>query len=129
MASDNEDPKVSVFGRDFQAEKWEYEVSQRVGWGIFLIFAGAIFLLNTFDVLPWNIWQDVVRFWPFLLILSGLQIILGSGVLSRLLLSLAALSVFALIFLSVLQGPYPDLLTSFPVSVQRLVEYITGINQ
>jgi hypothetical protein len=45
-------------------------------WGIFLLFLGIIFLLQTLDVLPWNLWGTLWRFWPVLIIIIGLGILL-----------------------------------------------------
>lgn len=45
-------------------------------WGIFLVFLGIIFLLQTFDILPWKLWGTLWRFWPVLLIIGGFSIIL-----------------------------------------------------
>ncbi|MFA5315932.1 MAG: DUF5668 domain-containing protein [Dehalococcoidales bacterium] len=45
-------------------------------WGIFLLFLGAVFLLQTFNVLPWGLWTTLWRFWPVLLIIAGLGMLL-----------------------------------------------------
>ena len=45
-------------------------------WGIFLLFLGIVFLLQTFNVLPWGLWGTLWRFWPVLLIVVGLSILL-----------------------------------------------------
>lgn len=45
-------------------------------WGIFLVFLGVIFLLQTLNVLPWGLWGILWRFWPVLLIITGLSILL-----------------------------------------------------
>jgi len=56
------------------------EKSQRaVGvpiWGILLVFLGIVFLLQTLDVLPWGLWGTLWRFWPVLIIIIGLGILL-----------------------------------------------------
>jgi hypothetical protein len=44
--------------------------------GIFLLFLGTVLLLQTLDVLPWTLWNTLWRFWPVLLINSGLSILL-----------------------------------------------------
>ena len=44
--------------------------------GIFLVFLGIIFLLQTLDVLPWGLWKTLWRFWPVLIIITGLGILL-----------------------------------------------------
>ncbi len=44
---------------------------------ILIIILGIIFLLNNFGVLPWEIWQNIWKFWPILLILFGIEVLLG----------------------------------------------------
>lgn len=45
-------------------------------WGLFLLFLGTVFLLQTFHVLPWSLWGTLWRFWPVLIIIIGLGILL-----------------------------------------------------
>jgi len=45
-------------------------------WGLFLLFLGLTFLLQTLNVLPWGLWSTLWRFWPVLLINAGLSILL-----------------------------------------------------
>jgi len=45
-------------------------------WGIFLLFLGVVFLLQTLNVLPWGLWETLWRFWPVLIIIIGLGILL-----------------------------------------------------
>ncbi|MHB1132328.1 MAG: LiaI-LiaF-like domain-containing protein [Chloroflexota bacterium] len=44
-----------------------------------LIALGVIFLLNTMGVLPWNVWESLWRLWPLVLVLIGLELLLGRG--------------------------------------------------
>lgn len=44
---------------------------------VILILAGIVLLLNTTGVIPWSVWADIGRYWPVLLIVSGLGIIFG----------------------------------------------------
>jgi hypothetical protein len=44
---------------------------------IILIFLGIILLLNNFGILSWESWSTIWRFWPLLLILGGLQLVMG----------------------------------------------------
>lgn len=46
-------------------------------WGIFLLFLGIVFLLQSLNVLPWELWGTLWRFWPVLLIVTGLSILFG----------------------------------------------------
>ena len=45
-------------------------------WGIFLLFLGTVFLLQTLNILPWGLWENLWRFWPVLIIIIGLSILL-----------------------------------------------------
>ncbi len=45
-------------------------------WGIFLLFLGVLFLLQTLDVLPWSLWGTLWRFWSVLIIAAGIGILL-----------------------------------------------------
>ncbi|MFC1933041.1 LiaI-LiaF-like domain-containing protein [Chloroflexota bacterium] len=45
-------------------------------WGIFLLFLGIVFLLQSLNVLPWVLWETLWRFWPVLIIIGGLGILL-----------------------------------------------------
>ncbi|MFH0913983.1 MAG: DUF5668 domain-containing protein [Chloroflexota bacterium] len=45
-------------------------------WGIFLFFIGIVLLLQTLNLLPWGLWGVLWRFWPVILILIGLGILL-----------------------------------------------------
>ncbi|MEE8413199.1 MAG: DUF5668 domain-containing protein [Dehalococcoidales bacterium] len=45
-------------------------------WGILLLFLGTVFLLQTFSILSWGIWDTLWRFWPVLLIMAGLGVLL-----------------------------------------------------
>ena len=45
-------------------------------WGIFLLFLGVVFLLQTLSVLPWGLWGTLWQFWPVLIIVIGLGILL-----------------------------------------------------
>lgn len=57
----------------------EKEPQKAVGipiWGIFLLFLGIVFLLQALDVLSWGLWGTLWRFWPVLIIIIGLGILL-----------------------------------------------------
>ena len=45
-------------------------------WGVFLLFLGGVFLLQNLDVLPWGLWGILWRFWPVLIIITGVSITL-----------------------------------------------------
>jgi len=45
-------------------------------WGIVLLFIGIVFLLQTLNVLPWNLWETLWRFWPAIIIIIGICILM-----------------------------------------------------
>ncbi len=46
-------------------------------FGILLVAAGVILLLQTMGVLPWELWGDIWRLWPVILIAIGINVLLG----------------------------------------------------
>ncbi|MGI6103008.1 MAG: LiaI-LiaF-like domain-containing protein [Patescibacteria group bacterium] len=50
---------------------------------LILIALGTIFLLSNFGYLPWTVWLTLWRLWPILLILFGLQLLLGRSLVAR----------------------------------------------
>jgi len=49
-------------------------VRRRIFWGLILVLAGVLFLLNTMGVLSFNVWGVI---WPLFLILLGAQFMFG----------------------------------------------------
>ena len=45
-------------------------------FAIFLVTIGVVLLLQTTEVFPWDLWLDLWRFWPAILIASGINMIL-----------------------------------------------------
>lgn len=45
-------------------------------WGTILLFLGTVFILQTTGVLPWTLWETLWKFWPAVLILVGIGILL-----------------------------------------------------
>ena len=43
--------------------------------GIIIILLGLILLANNFQVLPWGVWYQLLRFWPVILIAVGIDLI------------------------------------------------------
>jgi len=63
---------------------------------VILIGLGTVFLLNNLGVLPWSVWEMILRLWPVLLIAAGLDLLIGRrsalGSVLALALTLAALA-------------------------------------
>jgi len=51
-------------------------VSSRIFWGTVLVALGVLFLLSNLGVLPWGVWQTLVKAWPLLLVVWGASILL-----------------------------------------------------
>ncbi|MDO8568735.1 MAG: DUF5668 domain-containing protein [Dehalococcoidales bacterium] len=45
-------------------------------FGILLLFLGVVFLLQTLGFLPWELWRSMWRFWPVLIIVAGINLVL-----------------------------------------------------
>lgn len=127
MPEHKDEANVYLFGGQIDTEKWEYESSQRIVWGSVFIFSGIIFLMNTLDILPWAVWAEIGRFWPLLLILTGLYIVLGVGAAARWIMAIVTLSLLGLLLLSVLDEPYPKLLADMPAFVRQGVDFLEGL--
>ena len=63
--------------------------------GLFLVFIGIIFLLNNLGLVPSSVWNELWKFWPVLVILIGIRILGGKNIVSRIVISLLTLFVFA----------------------------------
>lgn len=74
---------------------------------IILIVIGVLFLLNNFGLLPWGLWELVWRFWPLILILVGLEILIGwsrSSIAATLVLSLGLLLILGCFLAAIYWG-------------------------
>ncbi|HEX2185913.1 MAG TPA: DUF5668 domain-containing protein, partial [Chloroflexota bacterium] len=45
---------------------------------VLLIALGGLLLLNNLGVVPWDVWETLWRFWPLVLVLAGLELLLGN---------------------------------------------------
>lgn len=75
-------------GVDWKRTEWRFEVkatrTERRGrratslfFPVLLIVVGFVFLLNNLGVLPWSIWTTLGELWPVILILFGIELLLG----------------------------------------------------
>jgi len=68
---------------------------------IILITLGVIFLLNNFGLLPWDIWNNLWKFWPVILILIGIEVLIGYSISIRTLFILVILIFLIPLFIAV----------------------------
>jgi len=45
--------------------------------GVILVFLGVVLLLQNFDVLPWGLWGTLWRFWPVILVIIGINLLVS----------------------------------------------------
>ena len=64
--------------------------------GFILVIAGALLLLNNFDLLQINI-REMIKFWPLLLVYSGLVLLAGNKKGYAVSLSMVAITVIFII--------------------------------
>lgn len=74
-------------------------------WGTFLLLLGVILLLQTFNVLPWQLWRKLLLFWPVLVIIAGFSILLRHRHPWLFATITAILLIASLLFAVVLNGP------------------------
>lgn len=95
MVKKNE--RVFVAGKE--VSKWEEKHHRGIVGGLFLITIGIIFLLNTVGIISWDVWGYLWQFWPVLLILGGLHVILGNSPLASAIMAIVALVVFVVMII------------------------------
>lgn len=54
----------------------------RLGFGLFMVGLGVVFLLNTSGVLGWWSWSYIGRLWPLILVFLGLELLTRRQVFS-----------------------------------------------
>ncbi len=72
-------------------ERWGR--SWAVVWGTLFLFAGFVILLQALNILPWALWGMLWKFWPAIIIIGGIVLLLGRRVWLVGLLTLALLGV------------------------------------
>lgn len=83
-------------------------------WGVFFLFSGILLLLNTFGIISWNIWHTLLRFWPVLIIVAGVQMILGGGRIAGFITDLIIFLLFGWVVLIAIHETSPELIYQLP---------------
>lgn len=78
-------------------------------WGIIVIFLGITLLLTNIGVIDGAIWNYIFRFWPVLLVLEGLHLIMGNNIAAKAVLGVITLAVMALILTGGIKIYNPEL--------------------
>lgn len=107
------EPDVTLFG-EVVSDSHKNHPDSDTSIGFLFIFAGLILLLNTLEILPWALWESLLKVWPVLIILLGIKIALGTNQISRFILTLLSLVIFGSLFLFVLLQYAPHLVSWLP---------------
>ena len=112
-------------------EKREKEERQRARpslvWPVILITAGVLWLLSTTGTMEIDWWR-LLRLWPVLLILGGIEIILGGrSLLANLLVAIVTVAVAVGVVFFVMSGAPMERGTG--VAVDRFTEPLGGTEQ
>lgn len=73
--------------------------ADKIFWGIVFIFIGTVFLLENFGIIDFS-WSHVWRFWPLLLIITGVNIVFKDSKSRTGLIIIVAITTLALAFLA-----------------------------
>lgn len=114
-------------GYDWQHHYHHHHGSPAVG--TIMVFAGAILVLNTFNVLPWIFWEQVKMFWPAIFIIIGVQLIFGHNWFSRAITFLITLAICAYITLYGLVQIESPFIQYLPAQTMQFYNSIQSLNQ
>lgn len=117
----DEQPRVVVAGQSIDQNSSH---TGGVVFGVMLLFGGILLLLNTLGVVSWDVWDRLWQFWPLLLILFGLHIILGSSGLARVLMFVVSVVALGLVVLYGLREVGSPLTMRLPASIEYLLTLI-----
>lgn len=117
-----DEPRVQIFGEPVSGNRTR---SIGDGGGFIVLAAGIMLLLNSFGTVPWTFWDHVVKFWPVLLILAGISIILGNSLLSGLVHMAATVVTILVVTAYGLEKTGSPYLTYFPDWIIGIMSAVT----
>lgn len=126
--------KVEIFGEELNSDREEsfnerFHFRQHhhgsLPFGLALILVGLLFLLSNLGMLPPSVWVQVSRLWPLIIILIGVDTLIGHSLISELINSLIGLFVFATILGIIFLHTSPQIIFGLPQNVQN---YLYAIN-
>lgn len=95
-------------------------------WGIFFLFLGTVFFLQTLGVLPWGLWRTLGRLWPVIIIALGACLVMRR--FNVWLVSLIILALFAGA-LGIAYAQYEPVPVERPGAMKTYVEPVGGLSK
>lgn len=129
------EPEVEMFGENIDSQKGKsccdkfdfhnHRYHGSLTWGLILVLIGVMFLLSNFGVLPSVNWSQIVRLWPVIIILIGVDTLMGQSEVSGIINSLIGLLIFATILGIVFLNTTPQIINGLPQNIQN---YLYSVN-
>lgn len=109
-----EQPKKDSSSQKCCEKKEGFDVGAII-WGFIFIFVGGVFLLNSLNVLTvsWSFFGNLFRFWPIILVLIGLNILIGKSSLGRYIGTIISVIIVGLVLIFTLFFSTPQLTNFF----------------
>lgn len=126
--ADKLEKQADNFNKRIESEFKEEKKTGDVVWALVLIFVGTMLLLNSLGLVSWAIWIVILRFWPVLLILGGLQLIFGKHIYARIVIGVLAFFMFGFISLIAIYNSAPSLLEQFNITLPDQVVSVLEID-
>lgn len=108
---------------EYHVHKHYYGHEHRHGGGMFgllLLFVGVTLLLTNMGLVSSEFWQFVIPFWPILLVLLGLKIILGRNWFSSIIIFILTFAFLAGLFIFGLIKVNSRIIDYFPLPPETL---------
>lgn len=129
VKSELPDEKVTVFGDEWHEDRWHRRRSSGSFFGLILITAGVLLILNTLNILSARVWDYIWKFWPFILIYWGLDIILGGNIVTKGLVRFIGLLMLIFIVLFAIHQVNPSLLSGLPPVFLQIFDIMKGVSR
>jgi hypothetical protein len=126
-------PHIQVFGGEVDNNSNEPKKGENcrcghrsnVIWGLIVLFAGIMLFLNGLGIVSWEAWNYIWLFWPALLVLLGLRIILGHSIVANFIIFIAGIAILGIVAVYALVHTDPNLVSFLP---QGFVDCVKNLN-
>ncbi len=118
--------RVTIFG---SSDDQSGNKQSNTVYGLILIGVGVLFFLNTLDLVPWEVWGSLWKFWPLFLIFWGFQIIFSSNRATHWLVTIVGFILVGFVILFVIYQTNSSLLQSLPPEFDQIFSIMDRIQQ